>query len=166
MTPITAVCTSFLLHIVVVALHPSPDEWFRHGKLTNKASSHNKDVTAPLDAHHVLNSKSGDSDATGTCYTANQLGANPQNCTQLSTYKTLLRFGITPAHRYSVAWIGYGLGVEAMYMAAAFPGSCFYCVDINQPCITVAQKIRLTLPHEVAATVANRVAFCCSDILE
>lgn len=143
-----------------------PEEWFDHGKLTPKASVHYKQVTALLDAHRVLNSKSGDSDATGTCYTADQLGANPQDYTPLSTYKTLLRFGLTPARRYRVAWIGCGLGVEAMYMAAAYPGTCFYCVDINQPCITAARKRRETLRNDVAASVANRLAFRRSDILE
>ena len=56
-----------------------PEEWFDHGKLTPKASDHYKHATALLDAHRVLNSKSGDSEATGTCYTADQLGANPQD---------------------------------------------------------------------------------------
>jgi len=145
-----------------------PEEWFDHGKLklTPKASDHYKHATALLDAHRVLTSKSNDSDATGTCYTADQLGANPQDYTPLSTYKTLLRFGITPAHRYRVAWIGCGLGVEATYMAAAFPNTCFYCVDINQPCITAAQNRRETLRKEVAASIANRMAFRRSDILE
>ena len=142
-----------------------PEEWFDHGKLTQKASGHYKNATAILDAHPVLKSNSKVSDATGTCYTADQLGANPQDYTPLSTYKTLLKFGITPAHRYRVAWIGCGLGVEAMYMAAAFPGTCLYCVDINKPCITAAQKRRETL-KDVAASVANRMAFLHSDILE
>ena len=143
-----------------------PEEWFNHGKYTLMASEHYRDKTAPLNGHKVLSSKSKASDATGVCYTAAQLASNPQDYTPLSTYQTMLGFGITPAHRLRIAWMGCGLGVEAMYMAAAFPKSCFYCVDINETCITAAQKRRLTLRDEVDRTVANRMAFRCADILK